>query len=162
MDNTEIYSKRYTSSDKNALVSYIAKAYPSRKDLSSFIVFTLSYMPLGGEEMSLLIYRGQEIIGANMFLRTKVGSVAKSKVSFGRMTRRFWMTIARQMRELLFVESYSRLRTFLELDCLRYRLSFKDGCAPSLSLSLWHLYGLTDICFDIFLCPFSLRHGGLL
>ena len=71
MDNTEIYSKRYTSSDKNALVSYIAKAYPSRKDLSSFIDFTLSYMPLGGEEMSLLIYRGQEIIGANMFLRTK-------------------------------------------------------------------------------------------
>lgn len=71
MDNKEIYSKRYTSSDKKALVSYIAKAYPSRKDLDSFVDFTLSYMSSGGEEMSLLIYKGQEIIGANMFLRTK-------------------------------------------------------------------------------------------
>ena len=69
--DTEIYSKRLSVSDKELLLRYLAKAYPFRTDLNAFIDFTLSYVPKEGMEKSLLIFKGKEIIGANMFLQTK-------------------------------------------------------------------------------------------
>ena len=43
--DTEIYSKIFSVSDKEPLLRYLAKAYPYRTDLNTFIDFTLSYVP---------------------------------------------------------------------------------------------------------------------
>lgn len=69
--DTEIYSKIFSVSDKEPLLRYLAKAYPYRTDLNTFIDFTLSYVPKEGMEKSLLVFKDKEIIGANMFLQTK-------------------------------------------------------------------------------------------
>lgn len=69
--DTEIYSKRFSVTDKESLLRYLAKAYPNRTDLDAFVDFTLSYVPKEGIEKSLLIFKDNDIIGANMFLQTK-------------------------------------------------------------------------------------------
>lgn len=65
-----IYSRNFQPSDKKALLTYLQKAYPDRKDLESYVDFTLFRTPKTEEEKSLLIFKDEEIIGANMFLQT--------------------------------------------------------------------------------------------
>lgn len=64
-----IYSRNFQPSDKQALITYLTKAYPNRKNLESYVDFTLFRTPKTEEEKSLLVFKDEEIIGANMFLQ---------------------------------------------------------------------------------------------
>lgn len=70
--NTDIYARTFQSSDKEALVVYLSKAYPNRESLNRFVDYTLFSVPNGWSKESLLVFKGTEIIGANMFLQANV------------------------------------------------------------------------------------------
>lgn len=59
-------------SDRDALLSYLQKAYPTRANLEHFIDFTLFSLPNKAYEESLVVVNGSEIVGANMFLPAEV------------------------------------------------------------------------------------------
>ena len=68
--NADIYSRTFLPGDKEALLYYLAKAYPKRQSLEAFVDFTLFRVPKAGGERSILVFKNGEIIGANMFLQT--------------------------------------------------------------------------------------------
>lgn len=70
--NLDLYCREFQSSDKEAFLRYLSKAYPTRENLEAFVDFTLFRAPKMTREKSLLMFRGEEIIGANMFLQAHV------------------------------------------------------------------------------------------